>query len=66
VAGGLYPDGIYQYLPNAPWIKREGPILGWENFYHLWCKHKNKIVASWRTEKFTENKYISHLLAKYF
>jgi aryl-phospho-beta-D-glucosidase BglC (GH1 family) len=21
VAGGLYPDGIYQYLPNAPWIK---------------------------------------------
>ena len=66
VANGLYPDGIYQYLPNSPWVKREGPIMGWENFYHLWKKHKHQIAASWKTEKFTENRYISRLLAKYF
>lgn len=66
VAGGLYPDGIYQYLPNSPWIKREGPILGWENFYYLWKKNKRKIVSSWKTEEFTENRYISRLLSRYF
>ncbi len=66
VAGNVYPDGIYQYLPNTPWVKREGPILGWENFYHLWKKHRNKITDSWKTEKFTENKHISKLLAGYF
>lgn len=65
VAGGLYPDGIYQYLPNAPWVKREGPAMGWENFYHLWKKHKTQIAASWKTEKFTENRYISRLLCRY-
>ncbi len=65
-AGGIYPDGIYQYLPDAPWVKREGPILGWENFHSLWKKQKNKIAASWKTEKFTENKYISSLLSRYF
>ena len=65
VANGLYPDGIYQYLPDFPWVKREGPILGWENFYHLWKKHKGKIAASWKTEKFSENRYISKLLSRY-
>ncbi len=66
VAGGLYPDGIYQYLPNAPWVKREGPTIGWENFYSLWKKQKTKIAASWKTEKFTENRYITKLLSRYF
>lgn len=66
VAGGLYPDGIYQYLPNSAWIKREGPIMGWENFYLLWKTHKGQIIASWKTGNFTQNKYIGKLLAKYF
>lgn len=65
VANVLYPDGIWQYLPDAPWIKREGPILGWENFYSLWKPLKKQISASWKTEKFTENKYLSKLLSKY-
>ncbi|MFC1698449.1 glycoside hydrolase family 5 protein [Candidatus Omnitrophota bacterium] len=65
VAGGIYPDGIYQYLPNAPWVRREGPISGWENFIQLWPTNKKQIAASWQTEKFTENKYISKLLSKY-
>lgn len=66
VANSLFPDGIYQYLPNDPWIRREGPVSGWENFYSLWPKYKKQIIASWRTNKFTENKYISKLLARYF
>ncbi len=66
VAGGLYPDGIYQYLPNSPWVRREGPTLGWENFYRLWKPLKHQISASWKTAKFTENKHISKLLSRYF
>lgn len=65
VANALYPDGVYQYLPNSSWIKREGPLLGWENFYALWKKQKNQIAASWKTENFTENKHLSKLLSKY-
>jgi aryl-phospho-beta-D-glucosidase BglC (GH1 family) len=65
IAGDLYPDGIWQYLPNSAWVKREGPILGWENFYSLWKTHNTQIAASWKTNKFRENKYISRLLSKY-
>jgi aryl-phospho-beta-D-glucosidase BglC (GH1 family) len=66
VAGGLYPDGIYQYLPNSDWVKREGPVPGWENFYHLWKGQKAGIAASWKTGHFTQNPHISRLLARYF
>lgn len=66
IANALYPDGIYQYLPNSPWVKREGPILGWENFHSLWKKQKNQISRSWKTDNFTENRHLSKLLSKYF
>ncbi|NQT00066.1 MAG: cellulase family glycosylhydrolase [Candidatus Omnitrophica bacterium] len=66
VAGPVQPDGIFQYLPISAWVKREGPIMGWENFYSLWKAHKAQISSSWKTEKFTENKYISRLLSRYF
>jgi len=66
IANVFYPDGIWQYLPNSPWVRREGPVLGWENFYSLWGKYKKQIISSWRTDKFTENKYISRLLMRYF
>ncbi len=66
VANVFYPDGIWQYLPDQPWIKREGPILGWENFYKLWKPLKKQISASWKTAKFSKNKHLSNLLGKYF
>ncbi|MBN2097006.1 MAG: cellulase family glycosylhydrolase [Candidatus Omnitrophica bacterium] len=66
VAGGAYPDGLYQYLPNSPWIKREGPLIGWENYYQLWKTHQAQIISSWRSDKFSENKHLTKLLSKYF
>lgn len=65
IANTHFPDGIWQYLPNPAWVKREGPIFGWENFYFLWKKHKKKIASSWKTKKFSKNKYISKLLHRY-
>jgi aryl-phospho-beta-D-glucosidase BglC (GH1 family) len=66
VANHIYPDGIYQYLPNASYIKREGPISGWETYLSLWKKEKEKIIKFWRTESFTPNKGIINLLKKFF
>lgn len=65
IAGEVQPDGIYQYLHNPPWVRREGPTFGWENFAHLWETQKSKIAASWKTEKFIQNKYIAQLLSGY-
>lgn len=61
----VYPNGIYQYLPNPPWVRREGPVIGWENYSLLWKKHKHEIASSWKTEKFRENRYITKILRRY-
>jgi len=65
VAQGVYPDGIYQYQGNPAWVKREGPISGWETYYSLWKRQKKEICASWRTDNFILNKPLSSLLARY-
>ncbi|MBN3038081.1 MAG: cellulase family glycosylhydrolase [Candidatus Omnitrophica bacterium] len=65
VAHNVFPDGIWQYLPDPAWVRRAGPIYGWENFYGLWKKNKKQIATSWKTEKYAENKHISRLLTKY-
>jgi len=49
VCNRIYPDGIYQYCENPPWINRSGLIQGWETFPSLWEKRKKEIVSSWRT-----------------
>ncbi|OGW85355.1 MAG: hypothetical protein A2987_04465 [Omnitrophica bacterium RIFCSPLOWO2_01_FULL_45_10] len=66
IANSLYPDGIYRYLKNPPWVRREGPVTGWENFSSLWAKEKGKITFSWRTENFARNEKLYSLLKKYF
>lgn len=62
VKNGYFPDGVYSYLPNPPWVRREGPKFGWENYADCWPKHKKDIVASWDTKHFTGNKEILQLL----
>ncbi len=66
VANSVYPDGIYRYVKNPPWVKREGPISGWENFHIFWPKEKGRMIFSWRTENFTRNDKLYSLLKKYF
>jgi len=56
VAQGVFPDGLHQYQPNDAWINRQGPVVGWENFYSLWNKRRRDIVKSWRTREFSLNK----------
>jgi aryl-phospho-beta-D-glucosidase BglC (GH1 family) len=65
VANSVFPDGIYQYTRNPAWVRREGPVYGWENLYKLWKDHKREIVNSWQTKNFIENKQLRNLLVNY-
>ncbi len=53
-----FPDGLYSYRENPPWVHREGPVTGWDTYAGLWPKHKKQMVASWRTEAFTPNQQL--------
>ena len=42
----MFPDGIYGYYPNSPWVHRQGPRTGWDCWAQLWAGHKNEMAAS--------------------
>lgn len=66
VAHHAFPDGIYRYILNPAWIRREGPESGWENLFSLWPRSKDSIIASWRTENFVCNDSLLKTLKLYF
>lgn len=53
-----FPDGLYSYRENPPWVHREGPVTGWDTYAELWPKEKKNMIASWRTEAFTPNQQL--------
>lgn len=63
IGNSVFPDGIYRYLANPPWINRQGPVYGFENFYTLWKDYKKDIVESWKTPNFTKEDALFNLLA---
>ncbi|MFC1546322.1 glycoside hydrolase family 5 protein [bacterium] len=65
-AGYIYPDGLYQYIPNSPYIRREGLIKGIETYPEKWKKEKDKIIEIWRTKNYTPNKELINILKKHF
>ena len=36
----MFPDGIYSYYPNSPWVHRIGPKTGWHCWGECWPQHK--------------------------
>ncbi|NLE65216.1 MAG: hypothetical protein GX606_04805, partial [Elusimicrobia bacterium] len=54
----MFPDGVYSYGANDPWVNRAGPDSGWDSWARLWPTHKKQMIASWRTEKFSLNALI--------
>jgi endoglucanase len=66
MAHHVFPDGIYQYIPDSKYVCREGPVYGWENYYEYWKKEKEDIINFWRTENFTPNSAIINTLKKHF
>lgn len=66
VANSQWPDGIYQYIPNSPYIRRGGLKQGFEAYYDTWRKEKKKIAGFWRTKNYTPNAAIISVLKKHF
>ena len=54
----MFPDGIYGYHPNSPWINRQGPKTGWHRWGQLWADYKREMTASWRTQAFSLNTHV--------
>jgi len=50
-----FPDGVFGYRPNSPWVHRQGPKTGWNCWSECWPKQKNEMTASWRTKSFDLN-----------
>jgi len=65
VKNHMFPDGIYSYYPNDPWVSRHGPRCGWETWADLWPTMKSKIVRSWETDRFQANVPVLKVLKKY-
>ena len=53
-----FPDGIYSYYPNPPWVNRGGVVTGWNRWKDLWGKHRDGMINSWKTAEFTLNEKI--------
>ncbi|MFA5270837.1 MAG: cellulase family glycosylhydrolase [Candidatus Omnitrophota bacterium] len=66
ISGYVFPDGIYQYIPDNAYVKREGPVCGWENYIEFWAKEKEKIADFWMTKNFTPNQALIDVLGRYF
>jgi hypothetical protein len=66
IANSIYPDGIYRYVKNSPWVNRQGPVSGWETFSSLWPKHRGRIIESWKTKNFVINEKLLAVLKKYW
>ena len=64
IKNAIFPDGIFSFRDNTLWVNRHGPKIGWETYAELWPKNKKDIIASWRTDKFEENKAILDVLKK--
>lgn len=62
VKNHMFPDGIFSYYPNSPWVNRHGPISGWDTWASLWPSKKKEMIASWSTKAFTINKIIEKVL----
>ncbi|HNX80827.1 MAG TPA: cellulase family glycosylhydrolase [Candidatus Omnitrophota bacterium] len=66
VAQQCFPDGVYQYLKNPAFVRREGPVFGWENYADCWKRARKELIASWDTSAYTANKELIKVLSEFF
>ena len=60
----MFPDGIYSYRENPPWVNRPGPLTGWDTWADCWQDRQKDMAASWKTENFVANTKILTVLKK--
>ncbi len=64
VKNHIFPDGLLSFYQNPSWVRREGPILGWDNFGEQWLKNKRKMCLSWQTPSFKPNEGLLRVLKR--
>lgn len=62
VKNAYFPDGLYGYYDNPPWVNRSGPLTGWDTWHLHWEKRKEEMVHSWQTEQFKPNAAVIKVL----
>ncbi|MFH1379683.1 MAG: glycoside hydrolase family 5 protein [bacterium] len=65
VGGGLFPNGIYQFLENPKWINRQGPVIGWETYTQLSKPALHAIPNLLKTEQFVKHASLMRVLSMY-
>ena len=59
-----FPDGVYSYYPDSPWVHRIGPKTGWNCWGECWPKYKQEMADSWQTKSFSLNTHVIEQLKK--
>jgi len=62
IKNSIFPDGIFSYVDNAPWINRAGPLQGWETYHLHWPSQRRAMIRSWQTQTFLPNTHILNVL----
>ncbi|MDO8581111.1 MAG: cellulase family glycosylhydrolase, partial [Candidatus Omnitrophota bacterium] len=62
IKNSFYPDGVFSYEPNPPWVNRGGPVTGWNTYSRLWPTRKKDMCESWHTDQFAKNDFILQAL----
>lgn len=62
IKNSVFPDGLYSYFPNTPWVNRHGPKTGWDTYVDHWPIKRKDITQSWQTKNFEENTLLLKIL----
>ncbi len=60
----VFPDGLYKYNFNPPWVSRESSCSGWEKWIQIWKKEKENIVKSLDTCEFRVDEKLKQALTE--
>jgi len=66
VKNAVLPDGIFSYYENPDWVRRQGPLMGWDTYAACWKTQKHLMARSWQTKNFRENTALTRVLRKAF
>ncbi len=62
VKNSVFPDGIFSYMDNPPWVNRQGPEKGFMTYGSHWPNKKKAMIKSWQTDNFKPNTKILKIL----
>ncbi len=62
VKNSCFPDGLFSYYENPPWVNRQGPVSGWDTYKSYWKQCRKEMIRSWRTDQFEVNRNILKVL----